>query len=195
MHRAPFRAATALAGLLVAANAATAAPEAYEIDPDHFSIGFMASHVGYQNQLGMFLEAKGSFTYDAETQTFSNIKIVIDADSVFTNHRRRDRHLRSADFLNAGEFPKIVFTGTRAEPLSDATGRVHGELELLGTRRPVTLEVTLNKAARYPFGHRKFTLGISARTRLPAQRLGHEIRRRQRPGGRRTAVDTGIRST
>ena len=47
---------------------------------------------------------------------------------------------------------------------SETTGLVHGELEVIGQKRPVTLEITLNKAAVYPFGHKKETLGISART-------------------------------
>ena len=158
--------------LALAAPAARAAPQAFEIDPEHFSIGFQTSHVGYERLLGMFLEASGSFVYDAEAQTVSDVRVAVAADSVFTNHERRDRHVRSSDFLNAGEFAEIVFTGRRAEKTGDRTGLIHGELELLGVRRPVTVEVTLNKAAEYPFGHEKFTLGISARASLKRSDFG-----------------------
>ena len=120
----------------------------------------------------MFLEGKGDFSYDAETGEVSDLRIVIAADSVFTNHDRRDRHLRGSDFLNAGEFPEIVFTGLRTEKTGEKTGLIHGELELLGVRRPLTVDVTLNKAAEYPFGHRKFTLGLSARTSFRRSAFG-----------------------
>ena len=151
---------------------ARAAPQAFTIDTEHFSIGFLVGHAGYERLLGMFLEGKGDFSYDAETGEVSDLRIVIAADSVFTNHDRRDRHLRGSDFLNAGEFPEIVFTGLRTEKTGEKTGLIHGELELLGVRRPLTVDVTLNKAAEYPFGHRKFTLGLSARTSFRRSAFG-----------------------
>ena len=157
-------------GLVTAS--AWAAPEEYEIDPEHFSIGFLVSHLGFQNQLGMFLEGEGSFKYDADAAAVTDLRVEIEADSVFTNHKARDRHLRSPDFLNAREFPKIIFTGTEVEKTGDTTGIVRGELELLGQTRPVTLEVTLNKAEVYPFGHERDTLGISARTTFRRSEFG-----------------------
>ena len=172
MRRPRWSAAVALGAYGLAISSAVAAPEAYEIDPEHFSIGFMASHLGFQNQLGMFLEGEGSFTYDAEAATVSDLRVEIVSDSVFTNHKRRDRHLRSPDFLNAKEFPRIIFTGTSVEKTSETTGVVHGELELLGQTRPVTLEVTLNKAGVYPITHQKETLGISARTSFRRSEFG-----------------------
>lgn len=149
--------------MLGAAKQSYAAPAEYVIDQEHFSIGFMVSHIGYAKVLGMFLEGEGSFTYDAETASLSDIRIEIDASSVFSNHKKRDKHLRSPDFLNTREFPKIIFTGTRAEKTGENTGIVEGMLEVLGQPRPVTLDITLNKSAIYPFGHKKQTLGISAR--------------------------------
>lgn len=154
------------------ASPAVAEPQSYEIDPEHFSIGFLAQHLDFADVIGMFLEGGGSFTYDAETKTVSDLRVEIDADSVFTNHKRRDRHLRSPDFLNAREFPAIVFTGAAAEALSDNAGTVTGNLELLGQSRPVTLDVTLVNAAVYPFGHEKFTLGISARATFNRSEFG-----------------------
>ena len=72
----------------------------------------------------------------------SDLRVVIKTDSVFTNHERRDEHLRSADFLNVEAFPEMVFEGRSAEPLTETTGRVTGDLTLRGVTRPVTLDVT-----------------------------------------------------
>ena len=111
----------------------------------------------------MFREVEGGFTYDAETQTLSDLKVEIEADSVDTFHKARDRHVRDDDFLAADDHPKITFVMTGAEATSETAGRVTGDLTLRGVTRPVTLDVTLNRAAEYPFGHREFTLGISAK--------------------------------
>lgn len=143
-------------------NAAQAEPREYELDPDHTAIGFLVDHVGYAKVLGMFLESSGSFTFDEETQSLSDVTITIETESVFTNHEKRDQHLRSPDFLNAREFPEMVFSMTKAEKISETTGKLHGELDLIGLKKPITLDVTFNKAGEYPFND-NYAIGISAR--------------------------------
>ena len=150
--------------LLMAPAAARAEFERYRIDSDHFSIGFLVAHLGYEKVLGMFLEGEGEFRLDEAAELISDIRIQIEADSVFTNHGRRDRHLKSADFLNAREFPEIVFVGTEVEATGINSATVHGELTLLGQTRPLSLDVTINKIAVYPFDHERKTIGVSART-------------------------------
>ena len=99
---------TAAALALCAAGTAVAEPERYEIDPDHFSIGFSIEHVGYADVLGMFLEGEGSFVYDEATRELSEGRVEIAADSVFTNHEERDGHVRGDDFLAVEDHPEIV---------------------------------------------------------------------------------------
>lgn len=162
----PIAAGLVLALAALPPRMASAEPHTYKVDPEHFSIGFMTEHVGYADTLGMFLEGQGEFVYDEQTRELHSGRIEIAADSVFTNHDERDNHLRSNDFLNASRYPAIVFTVTGFEAHSDTEGTLEGELTLLGETRPVTLDVTLNKAAKYPFGHEAYTLGLSARTTI-----------------------------
>ena len=158
-----------LAALLTfGAARAEAAPETYKIDPDHLSVGFLVDHIDYARVLGLFREAGGSFRFDRETRQLSGLTVTIESASVFTNHDKRDEHLRGPDFLNAGEFPQITFAMTGGEPAGERTGTVTGDLTILGVTRPVTLEVTWNKSAEYPFGggllsKPNFVTGISAR--------------------------------
>jgi len=154
--------ALALAGLLALALPAQAAPAKYEIDPEHFHIGFLVNHAGVADVLGMFLEGKGSFTFDEEAGTVSDIRVVIDTKSVFTNHKKRDNHLRSPDFLNAAEFPEMVFAGARSEATGERTGKIEGTLNLLGVEKPVTLDITLTYSGKHPVGG-AYVTGISAR--------------------------------
>ncbi len=169
------RISTLTAGALLAAaitTPAAAEPRQYEIDPEHFAIAFTAQHLDFADVIGMFLDGEGSFTYDADTATITDLRVEIVSKSVFTNHKKRDNHLRSPDFLNAREFPEIVFVGTAAEQLTDATGTVTGDLQLLGQSRPITLNVALVGAQVYPFGHEQFTLGISANTAFKRSDFG-----------------------
>ena len=152
--------------LLGSAPRVLAEPQTFTIDEDHLSIVFLVDHIGYQRQFGQFLEAGGSFVYDPEANRLRSGEVVLSADSVFTNHDRRDRHLRNEDFLNVDEYPEIRFVVTDHHAGEGNRHQVNGELSLLGQTRPVSLDVTLNKAADYPFGHGDYTLGLSARTTI-----------------------------
>ncbi len=167
-HKSPTRLSlTLLSPLIFSVGIAQAQPADWQIDPEHFSIAFEASHVGYQKQLGLFLEGSGSFRYDPETRVLSSGRVEIQAESIFTNLRARDNHLRGRDFLNARRNPLIVFEATEFTAGDDAmSGTLNGNLTLIGETHSVELEVTINKRAEYPFGHRRETLGISAQTTI-----------------------------
>lgn len=158
---------------LLSPAAAQADFDSYTIDPAHFSVGFMAHHLGYNQVLGMFLAGAGSFEYDADGPAVRNIEVTVEAGSVFTNHDARDGHLRSDDFLDAEANPTVRFVGLEAEQTGDNTGLVHGELTLRGETRPVTFEVTLNKEADYPFGAGPpHVVGVSVRGTVKRSEFG-----------------------
>lgn len=153
-----------LVGLLSAGPVpAAAAPARYVIDPEHLSVGFLVDHIGYAKVLGMFRKAEGSFTFDEETGRLSDLRVEVATESVFTNDRKRDDHLKSPDFLNSGEFPKMTFTAREARRTGDRTFEIAGELTLLGKAAPLTLTATWNKSGNYPFGGNPYVTGVSAR--------------------------------
>ena len=97
-----------LAGAALQPPAAVAAPARYALDPNHMSIGFLISHVGFEKMLGMFRDAHGTFVFDEQKPAVRDIDITIKAASVFTSHDERDEHLRKPDFLWAEKYPEIT---------------------------------------------------------------------------------------
>lgn len=166
------RGALALTLISAMASAAYAAPRTYAIDPAHASIAFLVDHIGYAKTLGQFLRTEGQFVYDDDTKTLGNVTVTVDAESVFTNDKARDRHVLGNDFLDTGDHPQILFTASGGQATGDTTGTVSGDLTIRGVTRPVTLDVSLNKSAPYPFGHQKQTLGISARATILRSEFG-----------------------
>lgn len=168
-------AASALPGLVLgllmlawSSLPAHAEPREYKVDPEHTSVGFLVSHIGYQNVLGMFREVAGSFRFDEETKTISDVTVTIKTASVFTNHEKRDEHLRKEEFLWTEKYPEMTFAMTTAQKTGERTGKLTGNLTLRGVTKPVTLDVTLNKVGEYPFGGGLFAkpnyvAGMSAR--------------------------------
>ena len=165
-------ATTLVATILLAGTQAVAEPREFKIDEEHFSVGFLVGHIGFKYQLGMFLEAGGQFVWDEDANELHSGEVMIQADSVFTNHDRRDRHVRSGDFLNARRHPEIRFEATAWEPADADSGVLRGDLTLRGQTHPVALDVTINRRADYPFGHEQYTVGMSARTTIERSQWG-----------------------
>ena len=149
-------------GMAISPADVRAEPADFVLDPTHTSITFFVSHIGFADTAGMFLESEGTFSYDEEAKELKSATITVKTDSVFTNHDKRDDHLRGADFLNTSEFPEMTFVATKAEKLSDTQGKITGDLTLLGVTNPITLDVTFNRAGNYPFGDGHYALGFDA---------------------------------
>lgn len=159
-------AVTTAAAMTLSSPAAIAEPQTYVIDDEHFSMAFEIMHIGYAPVMGMFRDVEGQFEYDEEEKQLTSGTLTFKSKSVFTNHDKRDDHLRNEDFLDSGKFPDITFEVTGFETTGDNTGVITGDLTLLGQTRPVDVDVTLNKSAEYPIGHKEYTLGLSAEATL-----------------------------
>lgn len=156
--------ATSLSAMLVLSMSAPAtyAAERYSLDPAHTTVGFLIDHIGYAKTLGLFTDVSGNFSFDQDTGTVTDISITVGTASVNTANEARDKHVRNKDFLNVSKFPEMTFNAPSASIDAEGAGQISGELTLLGKTLPLTLSVQLNKAEKYPFGHKRFTLGVSA---------------------------------
>ena len=150
------------AALLLAPAASQAEPARYALDPEHVSMGFLVDHLGYAKVLGLFRAVRGSYRFDEASGALSEVRIEVDTQSVFTNHAKRDQHLKSADFLNAAEFPRMVFTAEQAQRIGERGFRIEGQLELLGRKQPLVLDATWNKSGVSPID-KDYRMGVSAR--------------------------------
>lgn len=154
-----FLMTTALvASLTTAAHAEMAA---YELDPEHTTVFFLIDHIGYAKTLGLFTTVTGSFMYDADTRELGDVTVGIEAASIQSFNEARDNHVRNSDFLDVAAHPAITFTANGGKAADDTSGTVTGDLTILGQSLPITLDVTLNKSATYPFGHKRDVLGLS----------------------------------
>lgn len=136
-----------------------AAPVTYTIDPAHTYPHFAIDHLGFSTMHGRFNKTTGSIVIDQEANTGS-VKVVIEAESIDTGHKKRDEHLRSPDFLNAVEFPEITYESSKVSITGD-TATVEGELTIAGTSKAVTLDVSKISCGVHPF-NKKEVCGFDA---------------------------------
>lgn len=125
----------------------------YEIDTKgaHASINFAVQHLGYSWLVGRFDNFSGDFSYDPAKVQDSKISVTIDTKSVNSNHAERDKHLRSADFLNVDKFPEAKFVSTKIVKDGDDFDIV-GDLTLNGVTKSITIEVDKIGEGKDPWG-------------------------------------------
>lgn len=133
----------------------------YKIDPTHTHVLFMVDHLGFSKMIGFFTDMSGTIGYDAANPEAGKLDVVIKTGSLQTQFTPRDNDLKGADWFNVAEFPQMKFVGTKYVKKDDKSGQVIGNLTLLGVTKPVTLDVTLNKAGVRPTD-KKETVGFSA---------------------------------
>ena len=169
-----IKASLLAAGIALGALPAFAEPVNLKLDRSHLYIGFQVSHIGYSTVHGRFNDATGELTFDKDKPEASAVSATIQTKSVDTNFEARDKHLRTADFFDAEKFPTMSFKSTKIEKTGESTGRLTGELTLLGVTKPVTLDVTFTRIAEHPFPAYKkvLTAGFSARGKIKRSDFG-----------------------
>ena len=70
-------------------------------------------------------------------------------ESVDTNNKQRDGHLKSADFFNAKQFPTISFKSSAFKPIEGGY-EVTGDLTLHGETKPITFKLSGGKETEFP---------------------------------------------
>lgn len=143
--------AVAAAGLLSVSLTANAADYKFDKEGQHAFVQFRIQHLGYSWLYGTFKDFDGSFTFDEANPSADKVNVTINTNSLDTNHAERDKHLRSADFLNTGKFPQATFTSTSVKK-EGKEYKVTGDLTLNGVTKPVTLAAKLIGEGKDPWG-------------------------------------------
>jgi polyisoprenoid-binding protein YceI len=150
-YLATLSAAVVVAVVISAPAAATA--ESYKADPVHSSSAFRIKHANTAYFWGRFNEPTGSFTLDDADPTKSTFNVEFATDKVDTANAKRDAHLKSPDFFNARQYPKITFKSTKVQKgEADNTLAVTGDLTMHGVTKPITVAVELTGKGEFPPG-------------------------------------------
>jgi polyisoprenoid-binding protein YceI len=145
------------------------APGTWEIDPAHSELAFVARYLMVTKVRGGFTDFSGTL-HIAEAPEDSWVEVTIKAASIDTNTPDRDKHLRSADFLDVERFPELTFRSTKVE-LTGGTGlKVSGDLTIRDVTRPVVLDAEFQGIAKDPWGGTR--AAFSATTEIDREEFG-----------------------
>ncbi|HXX57271.1 MAG TPA: YceI family protein [Thermodesulfovibrionales bacterium] len=136
------------------------------IDPDHSVAAFAVRHMMISDVHGQFNRISGIIQFTPPDLAHLSVEAEIDVTGVYTGIQKRDEHLRSPDFLDAANFPKITFKSTKAQVLSERSCRVSGNLTIRGITHQVTLDVEYSGPVNDPFEEGATSIGFTASGRI-----------------------------
>lgn len=144
----------ALAAAFTAAFMGQAQAADYIVDTQgaHAFVNFKVSHLGYSWLHGRFDKFDGKFSYDNANLAASKISIEIDTSSVNSNHAERDKHIRSADFLNVDKSSKATFVSSKVVPKADGKFDLIGNFTLNGVTKEITIAASKTGEGKDPWG-------------------------------------------
>ena len=156
--------------LACASSAAFGGPTDFKIDTVHSQVFFSASHDGYTNPVGRMHVKAGTFRFDADDWSASQVDATIDVASLDMGDEPWNRKLLSA-YFDVTNHPTAHFVSTSVEKTGERTGVIHGKLTLLEKTRPVDLQVKFNKAALNGYSLR-YVAGFSATAEFKRSTFG-----------------------
>ena len=124
----------------------------WTIDTVHSEIGFKVKHLVVSTASGKFTSFEGALEGDVEDLTKAKISFSADVDSITTGNEQRDGHLKSPDFFDAANNPKLNFVSTSIESIGGDEYKVNGDLTLKGVTKPLTLKVEAGGIEKSPYG-------------------------------------------
>jgi polyisoprenoid-binding protein YceI len=157
-------------GLLLLSFALATHAEEYTIDPGHAEIGFTVKHLMVSNVKGAFNTFEGTLDYDSANKELISIQGSISTASIDTNNDKRDEHLKTAEYFNIENFPKMEFESTSIKKQGDGSFEVTGTLKVLGVQHEISLPATINGPVDDPWGYKR--IGIESTGLLNRRELG-----------------------
>lgn len=116
----------------------------WKIDAAHSEVSFRVKHLVVSTVTGHFGRFDALIEADNEDFDGARVSFEADVDSIDTKNAQRDAHLKSPDFFDAGNHPKMSFVSTSVRKTSDHELEVGGDLTIRGVTRPVVLGVVYN---------------------------------------------------
>jgi polyisoprenoid-binding protein YceI len=116
----------------------------WELDRDQTSIEFHTKALWVIPAKGTFRALEGAGTVAPDGGIRGTLSI--DAASVDTKNKKRDAHLRTADFFEVEAFPAITYEVTSGHVAGDGTIDLDGILTVHGESRPLAVSANLSVA-------------------------------------------------
>ena len=146
---------------------------------DNLTVNFKIKNIGTYAK-GSFSETSIEGQFDKNQLASSYLRALIVVKSVDTGIEKRDKHLLESDYFDQASYPHIIFSSDRIVQRSEQLFTVYGTLEIKGTKRKTSLDLTVFQQAdktlvRSEFEIRRKDFGVGSKSWILSDRVKAEI--------------------
>jgi polyisoprenoid-binding protein YceI len=136
----------------------------WSIDPSHTEIAFKVKHLMISNVKGVFREFNADVYTNGNDFGSAKIDFWMNPSSIDTGDKKRDEHLKSADFFDVENYSKITFVSTSFEKSGEDTHyNLQGDLTIKGVSNKIKLHVEFGGLMKDPYGNEKAGFTINGK--------------------------------
>lgn len=131
----------------------------WALDPTHSELQFKVKHLMITTVTGSLKSFGASLSSEGDDFENGSVSFEAEINSIDTGNTDRDNHLKSGDFFDAEQHPKVSFSSTSLVKDGDDY-IVNGDLTIKGITKSVKLNAEFGGIATDPWGNTKagFTL-------------------------------------
>jgi len=133
------------------------------IDPGHSEIHFKVRHLVISTVTGGFDNFEGVVYSSSDDFSDAEVEFSADVESINTNQHDRDNHLKSPDFFDAENHPKLTFRSTGIKKKGKSEYILKGNLTIRGTTKEIELSVEHGGIIKDPWGNIKAGFEITGK--------------------------------
>ncbi|MCX6280379.1 MAG: YceI family protein [Bacteroidetes bacterium] len=133
------------------------------IDPYHTEILFKVKHLVISTVTGKFEKFDGAVFTNGDDWSNAEVEFSADIDSINTGVGDRDGHLKSADFFDAANHPKLIYKSTSFKKTGGDEFVMNGDMTIRGTTRQLEMKVSFGGIMVDPYGNTKAGFELSGK--------------------------------
>jgi polyisoprenoid-binding protein YceI len=149
-----------------------AVAQEWELDPVHTNFYFEIKHT-YAAVRGQFTDFTGDVYFNPDNIAKSKFDFMINVNSVDTKVAKRDTHLRTPDFFDAGKYPLITFKSSKVSHRGGNKYIVDGILTIKDVSKNLALEFFYHGQKENPIKPGQIVAGFD--TRLTLDRFDYNV--------------------
>jgi polyisoprenoid-binding protein YceI len=147
--------------IMAGAVPAMAGPPSWNFDKAHSNFYFDIQHI-FSVARGHFENYSGSMAFDPDNLEGGSVDIRVEVESINTNIKRRDEHLRSGDFFDSDKYPVMSFKSTSIRHLEGEKYEATGTLVIKDVRQEITIPFTFFGVKESPLQKGTLVAGFEA---------------------------------
>ncbi len=132
----------------------------WKIDPSHSTLGFSIDHLVVSETTGEFKDYSVTVVSDEKDFSDAKMEVMIQSESIDTNAKDRDEHLKSADFFHVEKYPQIIFKSNGFHKSSNGDYKLSGTIQMHGVTKKIALNAKFGGIVKDPWGGTRAGLKI-----------------------------------